>query len=291
MLYSMTGFGKAICNFDILKISIEVKTLNSKQLDVNCKIPFDFREKEYQIRNKLSSELLRGKIDCIFVQEQNNAEGLSQINIPLFESYFRKIIELANNNTLEISDRLMLAALKMPDVISNPKIELNEKNWGILEKGLNEAIEQCKAFRLQEGAMLENDLKTRANKILELLKNIHIFELERIKNIRSRINENLNEFLEKKNIDENRFEQEMIYYIEKIDISEEKTRLENHCRYFLETINDTTEAGKKLNFISQEMGREINTLGSKANNADIQRIVVEMKDELEKIKEQVLNIV
>jgi len=289
MVCSMTGFGKAICDLGNLKLSIEIKSLNSKQLDVSCKVPFDLREKEYAIRNKITSGLKRGKIDCMFVLEQDSSEGSAQINHTLFEFYYKKLLEIAQSHNLEISDRLMLASLKMPDVISNIRIELNDKTWGNIEKKLEEAIDQCIAFRQQEGKILEKDMITRAENILELLKKIPQHEQDRINNIRERINGNLNGFNDKKDIDENRFEQEMIYYLEKMDISEEKARLENHCNYFLKTIKEETVIGKKLNFISQEMGREINTLGSKANNAEIQRIVVQMKDELEKIKEQVLN--
>lgn len=291
MLYSMTGFGKAVCEFGNLKLNIEIKSLNSKQLDLNCKIPFDFREKEFVIRNKISNKLFRGKIDCIFVLEQASSEGSSEINLDLFETYYKKFLQIAIDHDIDSSDRLMLSALKMPDVITTNKVELNDENWSAIEKNLEKAIEQCVEFRKQEGQSLEKDLIERTNNIMDLLKQIPDIEEERISNIRDRIYDNLNEFMDKKKIDENRFEQEMIYYLEKIDISEEKIRLENHCTYFLQTIEKENEVGKKLNFISQEMGREINTLGSKANNAKLQRIVVQMKDELEKIKEQVLNVV
>ncbi len=290
MLYSMTGFGKALCDLGNLKLSIEIKSLNSKQLDLNCKIPFDLRDKEFAIRGIISSKLQRGKIDCLFVLEQDSSEGLANINQDLFESYFEKIAKIAGDKDIALSDRLMLAALKMPDVISNSKIKLNDEIWHQIENKLNDALNQCISFRKQEGESIERDLKIRVHNILQLLKEIPQFENQRMKTIKDRINENIKELVDKKNVDKNRFEQEMIYYLEKLDISEEKTRLENHCTYFTQTIDNEDNVGKKLNFISQEIGREINTLGSKANQANIQKIVVQMKDELEKIKEQVLNV-
>jgi uncharacterized protein (TIGR00255 family) len=291
MIYSMTGYGKAVCDFANLKLSIEIKSLNSKQLDLNCKVPFDLRQKEYEIRSKLATSLIRGKIDCLFLLEMDTADGQANINQHLFDVFFEQIKALSKKHNLEVTDRLFLAALKMPDVIASPKIEINDTTWPLIEHSLDSAIDQCLEFRKQEGICIEKDLTLRATNILNLLVQVLPYENQRIKVIRERIKENMNEWIDKKNVDENRFEQEMIYYLEKLDISEEKSRLKNHCGYFIETLQEPGGMGKKLNFISQEMGREINTLGSKASDTDIQKIVVQMKDELEKIKEQVLNVV
>ena len=290
MIHSMTGFGRAACDLQNHQLSIEVKSLNSKQLDVNCKIPYDFRNKEIEIRNITGSMLIRGKIDITMSFEQNTALANADINNDLLKEYYNKLAHVSDELALEKSDRLMLAALKMPDVITNNKLNLDDLAWNSIKEKLVLAVGQCIEFRLQEGEALKNDLNERINNIIELLNSVQKHETARIETIRKRIKDNMDEYLDKSNMDENRFEQEMIYYIEKIDISEEKIRLSNHCSYFLETMNEKEPVGKKLNFISQEIGREINTLGSKANDFDIQRIVVQMKDELEKIKEQVLNV-
>lgn len=289
MLLSMTGYGKAELNLPDKKVTIEIKSLNSKNMDTNIKCPMIYREKELEIRKMIQESLKRGKVDCTIYYELNEGVAPSRINQPVFESYYRQISELREK--LEIGDSDLIAAiLKLPDTIHTEKMTLEEGEWQEMKKGLESAISDLQDFRKQEGDSMEKDLTDRIHLILELLASVEPYEGSRIEKLKERINKSLEEIRLKEEADNNRFEQEMIFYLEKLDITEEKTRLENHCRYFMETINTEKEAGKKLNFISQEIGREINTLGSKANQSDIQHIVVRMKDELEKIKELVLNV-
>ena len=290
MLLSMTGYGKSEVVLSDKKIIIEVKALNSKNTDTNIKLPLAFREKELEIRQLISERLNRGKIDCIIYYEMN--EGVSPVNIntEAVKNYYRELSRLAEELNVETGESLFQAVLRLPDIVKVEKPELEEPEWNEIRKGLESALAQLEQFRKQEGQAMQNDLKQRIEEITTYLKDLSIFEKGRIEKIREKIEKSLRELNLQDEIDRNRFEQELIYYMEKLDISEEKTRLLNHCRYFTETMNTAEAAGKKLSFISQEIGREINTIGSKANDSDIQHIVVKMKDELEKIKEQSLNI-
>lgn len=289
MLESMTGYGKAELNLPDKKITIEIKSLNSKNIDTSVKVPVFYREKEMQIRKVIQEELRRGKIDFNIYYELNEGITPSSVNTDVFKSYYKQLSALTEEMGLDQGD-LLATILRLPDSIKIEKIEPDEKEWLEIEKGINSALSELKKFRIQEGRAMSNDLESRVKKIQEYLKSVEPFEKERISRLRDRIIKALDELKLSETLDTNRFEQEMIYYLEKLDISEEKTRLENHCNYFLETLDNEGDTGKKLSFISQEMGREINTLGSKASESNIQHIVVKMKDELEKIKEQILNV-
>ncbi len=290
MLKSMTGFGKATNTYNDLKISVEIKSLNSKQGDVNLRVPVKYKEKEITLRNSLLNSLYRGKID-LTVMVEGDSENNVKLNKNLIKAYYRQLEEVADSLSYSLNkEPVMNMIMRMPDVVYTEIKEPEEQEWKAIENTVWQAVEQLTNFRQSEGLSLEKDIVKRVNKILVLLDTIKNHEKARIDKTRERIEQNLNEFVENKDIDRNRFEQEIIFYLEKYDITEEKVRLRKHCSYFLETVNNETFAGKKLVFISQEMGREINTLGSKANNADIQKIVIQMKEELEKIKEQLLNI-
>jgi len=284
----MTGFGKAELNLPDKKVTIEIKSLNSKNIDTNVKIPVFYREKEIVIRKILHNRLKRGKIDFNIFYELNEGVTSSSINKEVFSEYFNQITELKDELNLS-SEEILSSILRLPDTVKTDKIELDEEEWAQVEKGIYKALDDLNLFRKPEGMAMLKDLQERLKNITKLLNSIEPFEKERIIRLRERISKNLEE-MKLSEADNNRFEQEMIYYLEKLDISEEKIRLANHCEYFLETLNNGDEAGKKLAFISQEMGREINTLGSKASESHIQHIVVKMKDELEKIKEQMLNV-
>jgi len=285
----MTGFGRAESNLPDKKITVEIKSLNSKQADINARMPLIYREKELEIRQMVSSRLERGKIDISINIDMIREEPSSEINKPLVISYYNQLKEIADELQLESSDVLLSSVLRMPETIKAAKNELGEEEWLVLTDTIKRALDELELFRAREGQSLEEDLRLRTRLIMEKLESVNQFEDERIKRIRDRIDNSLATFLDKEVVDNNRLEQELIYYLEKLDINEEKVRLKHHCGYFIDTFVEDSP-GKKLGFISQEMGREINTLGSKANQADIQKLVVEMKDELEKIKEQVLNI-
>jgi len=288
MLKSMTGFGKSSCEVENKKITIEIKTLNSKQADINTRISGFFREKEIEIRNLLSNALVRGKIDFNLNVEIIGESDNILLNEPVIKSYLKQIRSLQDEYNIPETDVLQ-AIIKLPNVTKVNIKELDNKEWLEVEKAIESCVDEVVKFRIQEGLAMEKDILARINTIENLLTKVNIPEKNRIENVKNRIKANLTEFCDKENIDMNRFEQEMIYYIEKLDITEEKVRLKNHCKYFKETMKEEI-VGRKLIFISQEMGREINTLGSKANDSDLQNIVVRMKDELEKIKEQLLNI-
>jgi uncharacterized protein (TIGR00255 family) len=285
----MTGFGKTTCEFPGKKIHIEIKSLNSKQLDLNLRIPTIYREKELEMRNLLSTGLQRGKVDISISIESLLADRIPQINEQVFEHYYKQLSQLTDKLQINSNSDYIRTILTLPETLKVEQAELEEEEWKALQEGLSEAIVSINNYRSQEGAALYEDITSRINKIDTLSREVVPFEKQRIERIKSRIKENLDEWTDK-NIDENRFEQELIYYLEKLDITEEKVRLKNHIDYFNETIAEEEPVGKKLAFIIQEIGREINTLGSKANDADIQRLVIRMKDELEKIKEQMLNI-
>ena len=286
----MTGYGKAECILPDKKLTIEIKSLNSKQMDTNTRLPSLYKEKELEIRQQISSELERGKVECSFYYELSEDAASGTINAPVVKSYYEQLYKISGELGLEASMELLSTVMRMPDTLRNEKPELKENEWGSVRAALKQAIAHVNEFRNQEGESLDTDLRQRVEAISQKLINIEKYEEERIAQIRERIGNNLAAYLKKEDLDENRFEQELIFYIEKLDVSEEKVRLSNHCKYFLETMEDQKPAGKKLGFISQEMGREINTLGSKANHAEIQKLVVEMKDELERIKEQILNV-
>lgn len=290
MIKSMTGYGKAECLLADKKLTIEIKSLNSKQMDTNARLPSLYKEKELEIRQLLTSELERGKVDCSFFYELTGDTAPATINEPVVKSYYQQLYKISGELGLEASLELLSTVMRMPDTIRTEKQELDEKEWIKVKDALTKAVDQLNKFRSQEGESMDIDLRQRVEAISSKLEKVESYEKERVDHVRERIAKHLQDFVKKDSVDENRFEQELIYYIEKLDISEEKVRLANHCTYFLETMEDKGPAGKKLGFISQEMGREINTLGSKANHKELQKLVVEMKDELERIKEQVLNV-
>lgn len=285
----MTGFGRSDGTTENRSFSVEVKTLNSKQTDIILRIPAEFKNLEMPLRKELSERLKRGKIECI-VQVKNEAtRNLSELNHKALNKYHNDLKSFADQHGLN-KDALLALLLKMPEAVVYPEDEPGAAEHELCNALLQDAIEACLKYRQEEGVLLEKDLKERTDSILYLLDQVNPFEAERMNKVRDRITQAVSGLKEVAEVDQNRFEQELIYYIEKLDFSEEKVRLKAHCDYFLETMANESPNGKKLGFISQEMGREINTLGSKANHAEIQRIVVQMKDELEKIKEQVLNV-
>lgn len=290
MLKSMTGYGKAVCNFKTKKISIEVRSVNSKQLDISLKIPGFYKEKEMEIRNEIAKVAERGKIDLFVTVEQSEPDKPVQINKSVVKDYFTQIKQIADELNVNINEQLLVSALRLPETLKTESVSLSEEEWDIFLSTLREALSGFAKFRQQEGSALTKDILARVEMIEKMLQEIIPFEKQRIDKVRERISKNLQEFIPQASIDSNRFEQEIIYFLEKIDITEEKVRLKNHCEYFKKTTSSDDSPGRKLGFISQEMGREINTLGSKANDSDIQKRVVMMKDELEKIKEQLLNV-
>jgi uncharacterized protein (TIGR00255 family) len=286
----MTGYGKSVCELDSKKITIEVKSLNSKQLDLNMRIPGLYKEKEMLIRNEVSKQLERGKVDVAIYLEATGASSSNQFNAAVVKDYFNQLRKIQEELGFAVDPAIIREIIRLPEVLDTQREELNEPEWDEVFLHLVKAIQQVKEFRNQEGETLERDIRMRIETIVSLSKEVFPFEAERIETIRTRLNDNLKEFANGKALDGNRLEQEIIYYLEKFDITEEKVRLANHCSYFTDVISEAASPGKKLGFISQEIGREINTLGSKANHHEIQRIVVKMKDELEKIKEQLLNV-
>lgn len=290
MIKSMTGFGKAVVETEKSRYRIEIRTLNSKQLDINLRTPVVFKDKELEMRGLINQELIRGKVDLSISMDQNSAESASVVNESVAMHYFNELKRLSQKLGIQSSDDLLPAILKLPDVFISPEQTLDTHEWENIVSGLKEALTQVNEFRISEGKNIETDSRVRINIIKSLLTEVEPFELKRTDYIKERIRTNLQSFSNDVQQDMNRLEQEMIYYIEKLDITEEKVRLLKHCDYFLETLKSEEAQGKKLGFISQEIGREINTMGSKANDVNIQKIVVLMKDELEKIKEQLYNI-
>lgn len=286
MTYSMTGFGKAQFTLEGKSFNVEIKCLNSKQQDVSVRMPSKYKSKEIIIRNLLIEGLKRGKIELSVYVDSGSEQRIQSINPAVFKAYTEQITSLTNQ---ELSADLTAVILKMPEVFSVEKEELNEQEWLLLEKTIFEAIEQVKTFRKVEGENLQKDLLQRVSNINTGLTTIIDRDVIRIQKVKDRLNTSIQEIQEKL-LDKNRFEQELIYYLEKLDITEEKVRLKSHTDYFLDALNQDEEKGKKLGFVSQEIGREINTIGSKANDSEMQQTVVGMKDELEKIKEQLLNI-
>ncbi len=289
MIQSMTGFGKATSEFSNKKIYVEIKSLNSKQLDLSSKISPIYREKEMEIRNILQQNIERGKVDfLIYVENLEKATSI-QINQSILENYCSQIKEVSTNLQLPLPNDWFSILLRLPEVLKAESSELQEEEWNVIKTTIQEALAQLTAFRDQEGAVLQKMFEDKIYNISELLKEIEKYESERVQKVKSRIIDSLNK-LDIQNYDTNRLEQELIYYIEKLDVNEEKIRLSNHLKYFIDTIKNEKNQGRKLGFIAQEIGREINTLGSKSNHAEMQKIVVQMKDELEQIKEQILNI-
>ena len=290
MLHSMTGYGKASCEYNNKKIVIEIKSLNSKQLDVSTRIAALYREKDIEIRNAIAARLERGKIDFSLYIEDAGATAATRINQSVVENYRKQITDTCNALGMPVPENMMELILRMPETLKTELSVLDEAEWQAILGLLDEAFAQIEAFRAQEGQSLYNMFCNKINTIGTLLAEVEPYEGERLVKIKSRIEEGLKTLEEKISVDRNRLEQEMIFYIEKLDINEEKVRLRNHLRYFIETMDNEQAPGKKLGFIAQEMGREINTLGSKSNHSEMQIIVVKMKDELEQIKEQVLNV-
>lgn len=288
MIKSMTGFGKVQTNYNNKTISIEIKSLNSKQADLNLRVPSLYRSKDINLRNQIISSLERGKIDCFIHTEYQGEAQLLNINPNLFTSYYKQLETLAEKVGAP-KDDLLRYVLQIPEISRSSNDELSEEESDVLINLMQEAIEKAIEFREQEGEVLAKDLRLRIKIIGEKLLEVDKYEGARIEVVRERIQTKLAEVVNG-NIDSNRLEQELIFYIEKLDVTEEKIRLKQHLDYFLETMELPTSQGKKLGFIAQEIGREINTLGSKSNEANMQKIVVEMKDELEKIKEQLLNV-
>ncbi len=294
MILSMTGYGKSVAAFQGKKIHVELKSLNSKALDLSTRIAPIYREKEMEIRQMVASQLERGKVDFLLWVEKSEAQMASTINGGVVKSYFEQITKLSREMGFEQpsfkSEDWMKTLLRLPDALTTVEVEeLSDEEWAVTRKAVEQAVEHLMDFRRQEGAALEKKFNEKVDNIEALLRSIEPYETQRVEKIRQRIVDGL-ENLHGVDYDRNRLEQEMIYYIEKLDINEEKQRLQNHLNYFRQTMADGHGQGKKLGFIAQEMGREINTTGSKSNLAEMQNIVVRMKDELEQIKEQVLNV-
>jgi uncharacterized protein (TIGR00255 family) len=290
MIKSMTGYGKSIADTALKKISIEIRSLNSRSLDLNTRLPWVYKEKETEIRNLVSQKLDRGKIDLSINFDNLDSEVIPVINKNIVSDYYRQIKEIAADLGTDIDNQILTTIMRLPDALKTEKPELQEEEWIIVRDKIIESIAQLNNYRTEEGKSIEEDMKRCIDKILSMLEEIEPFEEDRIKKIREKLNSSLTENFGSENIDKNRYEQELIFYLEKLDINEEKVRLKKHCEYFLEKLASPPPNGKVLGFISQEIGREINTIGSKANDASIQKIVVMMKDELEKIKEQSLNV-
>lgn len=290
MIQSMTGFGKASGTYNDKKIVAEIKSLNSKQSDISTRMAGLYREKEIEVRNLIAQELERGKIDFSLYFESFGKDTNNRINQSMVESYHEQIQSIANNTGITMPENSLEIILRLPDVMKSEIVELDENEWIEVSKIITEAIQQLKVFRQQEGKSLEQVFRSKISNISNLLKEVEQYEAERIERIRARFIEGLQNLSDKFDYDENRLEQELIFYIEKLDVNEEKVRLQTHLDYFLETMDKEQAPGKKLGFITQEIGREINTLGSKSNHSEMQKIVVLMKDDLEQIKEQVLNV-
>ncbi len=284
MIKSMTGFGKNVIQLPTKKISIELKSLNSKSLDLNARIPSLYREKELYMRNTIANSLVRGKIDFSLYIEITGEETTTQLNEGVVKQYIKQLKNVVSGEEVE----LLKMAVRFPDALKTERDEIDESEFQVIEKALLDALEEINTFRSEEGKVLEKDFVERIQNIKTLLEEVKKIDPDRLASIRERLERAVSEI--KETVDENRFEQELIYYLEKYDITEEKVRLENHLDYFMQAVKSEDSNGKKLGFISQEIGREINTMGSKANFAPMQQIVVQMKDELEKIKEQLLNV-
>lgn len=284
MIQSMTGYGKEVVQLPSKTITIEIKSLNSKSLDLNTRVPSSYRDKELEIRDLLAKSLERGKIDFSLNIDTTGAETTSQLNEPVVKQYIDQLANVVNGDPVE----LLKMAVRMPDALKTEREEVDDKEYKAILKGIEKALKAINKYRTDEGKVLEKDFLGRIKKIEKLLEQVKVLDPERISAVKDRLRRAISDLKEK--VDENRFEQELIYYLEKYDITEENVRLKNHLDYFEESLKSSDSNGKKLAFITQEIGREINTIGSKANYAPMQQVVVEMKDELEKIKEQSLNV-
>lgn len=284
MIQSMTGYGKEVLQLPSKNITIEIKSLNSKGLDIYARIPPSYREKEMEIRDLLSKSLVRGKIDFSIQVEITGANTNAELNKNVIQSYIDQLSEIVDGDKVE----LLKMAVRFPDALKTDFDEIDKDEYQSLLKGVENALQSINQFRTDEGKALETDFRKRINTIFQILTQIEEVDKQRIPEVRERLQKAISDLREE--IDRNRFEQELIYYLEKFDITEEKVRLKNHLEYFTNTLNSEDSNGKKLGFITQEIGREINTIGSKANHAEMQQLVVQMKDELEKIKEQSLNV-
>ncbi|TAI47384.1 YicC/YloC family endoribonuclease [Flagellimonas allohymeniacidonis] len=284
MIQSMTGFGKHVVQLPSKKITVEIKSLNSKNLDINARIPQAYREKELELRKMIADGLVRGKVDLGLYVEITGEETTSEVNHGVVKKYMEQLSQIVDGDSL----KLMELALRMPDTLKSDKNDIDKAEYDAIKKAMQEALVEITNFREAEGRVLEKDFEMRLKALDDLLEKVKLLDVERIDTIRERLEKAVSEL--KVEVDANRFEQELIYYLEKYDITEEKVRLANHLNYFETTLHSNDSNGKKLGFISQEIGREINTIGSKANYAPMQQVVVQMKDELEKIKEQMLNV-
>lgn len=284
MVQSMTGFGKTTLQLPTKKITIEIKSLNSKNLDLNVRLSSTYREKEFLLRNRIAQEIERGKVDFSIYSEVTAEETSSKVNAPIIKGYIKQMQDILPDADVT---ELMKMAVRMPDSLKTERDEIDEDEWSEIQRKIDETIHAFNEFRKSEGKVLQVDFEQRIEKIRSLMIETLSYDKERIETVKTRLRDTLNNL--QINIDENRFEQELIFYLEKYDITEEKIRLENHLNYFMETLTESS-AGRKLGFICQEIGREINTMGSKSNHSEMQKLVVQMKDELEKIKEQVLNV-
>jgi len=278
----MTGYGKAIIQLDTKKISLEIKSLNSKNLDINTRFPGVYKEKEIEVRKLIASNLNRGKVDMSFYIESTAVETSTKINKEVVANYISQL------ESIHKESDILSIAMRLPDVLKTEREEFDVEEWGIIQKGIQEAIDNLQEYRLSEGKELRIDFEHRIAVLQKKLEEVISLDADRIDQVRERLKKAIKDL--EQTVDENRFEQELIYYLEKLDITEEKVRLTNHLNYFVQELDVNVSNGKKLGFISQEIGREINTIGSKANFAPMQKVVVEMKDELEKIKEQLLNV-
>jgi uncharacterized protein (TIGR00255 family) len=283
MIQSMTGFGKATLQLPNKKITVEIKSLNSKSLDLNVRTPYVYREMELALRNQIAQKLERGKVDFSLFIEITGEETSSKINVPIVKAYINQLRQVVDGDDTE----LLKMAVRMPDALKTEREELDENEWKTIQGVIDQGLENIQEFRTSEGIALEKEFLIRIGNILALMRETVALDGERIETVKNRLKTAIEEL--NVNVDENRFEQELIFYLEKYDITEEKVRLENHLNYFMETLAGKEANGRKLGFITQEIGREINTMGSKSNHAQMQKLVVQMKDELEKIKEQVLN--
>ena len=284
MIQSMTGYGKTVLQLPTKKISIELKSLNSKNLDINARMPSAYRAKELDIRKLIAKHLVRGKVDFSLYVEITGEDTSSKINKTVVQEYIKQLKEVVDGDTTE----LLKMAIRLPDTVTTERDDIDEEEWSSIENGINEAITKIVNYRKDEGAILKADFTNRISTLRDLLNQVIQMDPDRIDGVRARLEKGIADIKEK--VDENRFEQELVYYIEKFDITEEKVRLDNHLDYFIKALNSNDSNGKKLGFITQEIGREINTIGSKSNYAPMQKLVVQMKDELEKIKEQLLNV-
>jgi len=290
MIKSMTGYGKSITETPQKKITIEIKSLNSKQLDLNSKLPWLYKEKEIEIKSLISQKLERGKIDLSIFFDVLDDEYIPSINKSIVKNYFNQLKEISEELNLDLNEHILSTIMRLPETLKTEKPEIGAEEWELVRRQLQEALDMLDLYRIEEGNALEKDIRNNLGRIISSLASIESFEEGRIKKVRDKLLSILNENVKSENIDKNRFEQELIFYLEKFDINEEKVRLKKHCEYFLESLETPSPNGKILSFITQEIGREINTIGSKANDASIQKLVVMMKDDLEKIKEQTLNV-